>query len=121
MAVAAGADHSLALNVAGEVYSFGDCSCGQLGHGDTHSQFTPRTVAGLQGVRVRSVAAGWSTSLVVTTGGEAYGWGRGLNENDADDEEEEEEEEWEVNPVLGLELTEHQLVPLKYPGLHLLA
>ena len=76
-------------------------------------------IAGLQGVRVRSVASGAYTSLAVTTGGEAYGWGLGLTEHDDDDDEEEGEEGEEVNPVLGLELTEHQLVPLKYPGLRL--
>ena len=77
---------------------------------------TTRNIARLQGVRVHSVAAGTSTSLAVTTDGEVYGWGRGVNVNDADDDDGDDDdgEEEEVNPVLGLETTEHQLVPLKY-------
>ena len=115
-AVAAGSAHSLALS-EGKVYSFGGGTCGELGHGDTAVQLTPRVIAGLQGVRVSSVAAGAVTSLAVTTQGVVYGWGYGVDEkggryinNDV-----------VPNPVLGLELTGHQLVPLKYPGLRLLA
>jgi alpha-tubulin suppressor-like RCC1 family protein len=92
LAVAAGADHSLALNEAGEVYSFGGGEQCQLGHGDTACKLTPRTIAGLQGVRVRSLEleAGKDTSLAVTPDGDAYGWERGHTDN-ADYEDEEEE------------------------------
>jgi hypothetical protein len=62
--------------------------------GDTAAQSTPLVIAGLQGVRARSVAAGYHTSLTVMAGGEAYGWGRGV----ADD--------GMPRLVLGLELTE---------------
>ena len=116
LAVATGASHSLVLNEAGEIYSFGYGGYGELGHGDTESQLMPLKIAGLQGVRVRSIAAGTSTSLAVTSDGEAYGWGRGLGHIVL---HEDEEENVDVNLVLGLELTDHQLVPLKYPGLHL--
>ena len=97
LAVAAGEDHSLALNEGGEVYSFGDGDRGKLGHGDTASQLTPRTIAGLLGVRVHSVAAGTYTSLAVTPDGEVYGWGHVVYNSagfyyDNDDEEEYEEE-----------------------------
>jgi alpha-tubulin suppressor-like RCC1 family protein len=63
-------------------------------------------------VRVISVAAGGFTSLAVTTDGEAYAWGKGVH---ADAEYG--EDDGEPTLVLGLELTEDQLVPLKYPGL----
>ena len=59
---------------------------------------------GLQGVRVHSVAAGYDTSLAVTSDGETYGWGCGVQHE-------------ELHPVLGLELMEDKHVPLKYPGL----
>ncbi len=77
LAMAAGAGHSLALNEAGRAYSFGSGVYGTLGHGDTAEQLTPHLISGLQGVRVRSVAAGSGTSLAVTSDGETYGWGRG--------------------------------------------
>ena len=81
---------------------------GQLGHGNTATQLTPFLIAGLEGVCVRLVAAGRTTSLAITSDGEAYGW-LGLG--------------WcacmwmELDPVLGLELTEQQLVPLQYAEL----
>ena len=105
--VAAGEHHSLAL-CDGKVYSFGDGRHGKLGHGDAAPQMVPRVIAGLQGVRVSSVAAAGTTSLAVTTDGEVYGWGHGVQNG-------------RLYPVLGLELTEDQLVPLKYPGLLLRA
>ena len=105
-AVAAGEDHSLALS-EGRVYSFGSGHHGKLGHGNTAAQLTPRVIEGLQDVRVRSIAAGCTTSLAVATDGEAYGWGRGMSGNGM------------LQPVLGLELTANQLVPRKYRGLRL--
>ena len=62
---------------------------------------------GCQGVRVRSVAAGYFTSLAATTDGEAFGWGLGVDHAG------------EPDHVLGLELLKDQLVPRKYPGLQL--
>jgi alpha-tubulin suppressor-like RCC1 family protein len=107
-AVAAGQAHPLALS-EGKVYSFGSGQFGKLGHCNTAAQLTPRVIEGLQGVRVRSVAAGCYTSLAVATDGEAYGWGRGVDEFG------------QLSPVLGLELMADQPVPLKYPGLRLQA
>ena len=108
LAVAGGFHHWLILSEAGKVYS---CGNGQLGHGDMAFQFTPRIIAGLQDVQIRSIAAGGLTSLAVTTDGELYGWGTGAAGY---------EEGFEVaSSVLGLELIEDQLVPHKYPGLRL--
>jgi alpha-tubulin suppressor-like RCC1 family protein len=112
LAVAAGKYHSLALSEAGEVYSFGICEYGKLGHGDMERRFqlTPRVIAGLQGLHVRLVAAGRDTSFAVTADGAAYGWGPGGGDD------------WDPmgdqpDPVLGLQLTEDQLVPCIYPGM----
>ena len=103
-AVSAGAVHSLALS-EGKVYSFGSGGCGNHGHGNTAAQDTPRVIEGLQDVRVRSVSAGYDTSLAVATDGETYGWGSAVDHAGL------------LYPVLGLELKADQLVPLKYPGL----
>ena len=56
-------------------------------------------------MHVRSVATGHFASLAVTTDGEAHGWGRGVFNDGMHD------------PVLGMELTEDQLVPCVYLGL----
>ena len=106
LAVAAGTFHSLVLS-EGKVYSFGFSMNGELGHWDTAGQRTPRVIEGLQGVQVRSIAAGDHTSLAVTSDGEAYGWGHGVGSDGM------------PNSVLGLELTDDLLVPRKEPGLRL--
>ena len=99
-AVAAGMEHSLALSEAGEVFSWGMGGDGQLGHGDGEEErLEPLRVAGLGGVRVCAVAAGCCHSLAVGSDGAVYGWGYG------------------EDACLGLELTEHQRVPRRYPGL----
>ena len=77
LAIAAGGVHSLALSEGGEVYSCGLGYFGQLGHGDTAKQRTPRPIAVLQGVRVGAVAAGGRHSLAVSTAGRLYSFGRG--------------------------------------------
>ena len=51
------------------------------------------------GVRVCAVSAGGHHSLAVGSDGAVYGWG------------------WGDDARLGLELTGHQLVPRRYPGL----
>jgi alpha-tubulin suppressor-like RCC1 family protein len=127
-AVAAGNEHSLVLS-EGKVYSCGRGAHGRLGHGldshglpDTATQRRPRVIAGLQGVRVRSVAAGNFTGLAVTAEGEVYGWGRGTSPIMGGYGVPQQGGTQVPNPVLGLgDLTEHQLVPLKYPGLCLRA
>lgn len=106
-AVATGLFHSLVLNKAGEVYSFGGGYYGQLGNGIPTNRGAPHIIAGLLGVHIHSISAGIYTSLAVTTNGELYGWGfgrRGIR----------------PHAVLGLEIVDHQYVPLKYPDLHIL-
>lgn len=74
-AIAAGGGHSLVLTEAGEVYSFGSGSLGQLGHGRDAHQRSPRQIAGLSDVK--AIAAGGLHSLVVTEAGEVYSYGSG--------------------------------------------
>ena len=98
-AVAAGQAHSLAVSEAGEVFSWGHGELGPLGHGDEEDWLEPLRIAGLGGVRVCAVAAGAVHSLAVGSDGAVYGWGCGEDAR------------------LGLELTEDQLVPRRYPAL----
>jgi len=77
-AASAGGDHALVLSEAGEVFSFGCGDEGQLGHGDDRAnQPTPTRVAGLTGVRVAEVSAGFFYSAARTEGGALHTWGNG--------------------------------------------
>ena len=98
-AVAASGRHSLALSEAGEVYSWGAGEDGQLGHGDDEDQREPVRIAGLGGVCVSAIAGGHHHSLAIGSEGAVYGWGVG------------------GEATLGLELTQDQLVPRRYPSL----
>jgi len=76
-AVEAGGRHSLVLAASGAVYSFGLGALGQLGHGDTKNQLTPKVIESLRSVRMWAVAAGGDYSLVLGAGGEVYSFGCG--------------------------------------------
>jgi len=50
---------------------------GQLGIGDTSDQHEPTFVDALRGVGVRQIACGSGHTVVLTTNGQVYTWGRG--------------------------------------------
>jgi alpha-tubulin suppressor-like RCC1 family protein len=73
-AVAAGAQHSLALLEDGTVMAWGEDESGQLGNGKlTHSQELPSAVHGLSGVS--AIAAGGAHSMALLTNGTVMTWG----------------------------------------------
>lgn len=59
------------------VFSWGRGEDGQLGIGDTSDQDEPTHVDALRGVGVRQIACGSGHTVVLTTEGEVYTWGRG--------------------------------------------
>jgi hypothetical protein len=61
--IAAGGDHSLALDSAGAAWAWGDNSHGQLGDGTTTGRDTPKTVSQPAGTRFAAVSAGNSHSV----------------------------------------------------------
>ena len=73
--ISAGGSHSLVLNEAGEVLSFGSGRFGGLGHGDEEDQHTPKIVEALRGKRVNTIAAGTSLSICVLQDGRVFDWG----------------------------------------------
>lgn len=85
VAIAAGAEHSLALTAGGEVYSWGCATDGRLGHGKPASmrlwgarhEPRPRLVRALEGQRVVAVAAGQMHSAALTSDGRLLVWGSG--------------------------------------------
>jgi alpha-tubulin suppressor-like RCC1 family protein len=78
--VSAGELHSAAVTVDGDVYTWGDGFCGQLGHGDKRPRLLPKQVehGGLQDECIASVTCGSRHTLVVTEDtGEVWSFGLG--------------------------------------------
>ncbi|XP_074111220.1 RCC1 and BTB domain-containing protein 1 [Cotesia typhae] len=76
IAIACGSHHSLALTEDGEVYGWGQNTCGQVGSGISTNQNTPRKInSGLAGKKIIQIACGQTSSVAVTNNGEVYAWG----------------------------------------------
>jgi alpha-tubulin suppressor-like RCC1 family protein len=71
--VAAGGCHSMVLTRDGDVFTWGDGSLGQLGHGNTDQQLVPKRVESL--TNVTDIAAGAAHILAVGEAGTVYTWG----------------------------------------------
>jgi alpha-tubulin suppressor-like RCC1 family protein len=78
-AISAGTSHSLAANGSGAAYAWGLNSSSQLGDTTTTQQNAPVRVRAVSGTGnltgIKSVAAGETHSLAVTTTGLMYAWG----------------------------------------------
>ncbi len=87
--IAAGGNHSLAMDAAGNVYSWGYSQDGQLGDGANHprvnSSALPAAVVAASGVgqlsEVHSIAAGYRHSVALTSDGNLLIWGTGSRGN----------------------------------------
>jgi len=78
-AVAAGARHSLALDEAGDVWSWGSGADGRLGTGvSTADAHAPVRIEGFGGRRIVAIDAGNAFSVAVDTEGDVWTWGRGV-------------------------------------------
>lgn len=77
--VAAGAAHSLAVDVDGGLWSWGRNAHGQLGHGTARPSSTPRRVLPLRARPVIQVSAGAFHSLAVLREGALYAFGLGAD------------------------------------------
>ncbi|KAG8235151.1 hypothetical protein J437_LFUL015191, partial [Ladona fulva] len=77
--VACGSSHSAAVTASGELYTWGLGEYGRLGHGDLVSQFRPKRVRALAGLRVIQVACGSrdAQTLALTLDGSVFSWGDG--------------------------------------------
>ncbi|KAJ4967149.1 hypothetical protein NE237_018998 [Protea cynaroides] len=78
--IALGSEHSIAVTAEGEALSWGGGS-GRLGHGDqssiigflsSKSEYTPRLIKTLEGVKVKNVAAGLLHSVCIDENGSAF-------------------------------------------------
>lgn len=77
VSVGAGQEHVLLLNTKGQVLSYGTGSRGQLGHGCLESikDGEAKLVEALDGLQMRSIAAGGWHSLALSNQGDVYVWG----------------------------------------------
>ena len=74
-----GSAHNIVIDSDNRCYTWGKCHYGQLGHGEIdQNELVPRPVAALNDVKVKSVAAGDSHVLAITTTGQLYTWGVGF-------------------------------------------
>lgn len=75
--IAAGNNHSVVLTVDGGVFTFGDSSKGQLGHGTTgNTEVNPKKVAELMGSEVTQIVCGKNHTLAYTSGSSnVFAWG----------------------------------------------
>jgi alpha-tubulin suppressor-like RCC1 family protein len=76
--ISAGGHHSLALTEHGYVFSFGFASHGQLGLRNTINQSEPQLVTDLRNKPIKSIAAGWNHTLVLTERGDVFSCGYGF-------------------------------------------
>mmetsp|Transcript_68764 Transcript_68764/g.76940 ORF Transcript_68764/g.76940 Transcript_68764/m.76940 type:complete len:684 (-) Transcript_68764:7-2058(-) len=77
--IAAGELHSAAVTVDGDLYTWGDGFCGQLGLGDKKPRVTPEQVikGGLEDECLSNISLGSRHSLAVTEDGEVFSFGLG--------------------------------------------
>lgn len=76
-AVAAGGCHSLALDLSGRVWAWGNNLNGELGIGNTNKSPVPVQVTGLR--RVKAIAAGESHSMALDSDDRVWAWGRNFD------------------------------------------
>ncbi|EAL38855.3 AGAP011823-PA, partial [Anopheles gambiae str. PEST] len=75
MQIECGAQFSLALTKAGEVWTWGKGDYYRLGHGTDQHVRKPTPIQGLRGKKVIHVAVGALHCLAVTDSGQVYAWG----------------------------------------------
>ncbi|CAI5713012.1 unnamed protein product [Peronospora effusa] len=77
--ITCGAQHSLAITDAGELYTWGSGEDGRLGHGDMRDRAVPRKVMSLLRESVVNASCGGAHTAVLTAKGTVYMFGRGRN------------------------------------------
>jgi len=70
-----GSNHSLAINHAGELYSWGQGRDGALGLGDKIDKELPTLVQALKDIPIKQVACGNGFSIILTESGEVFSCG----------------------------------------------
>ena len=66
----------LAITASGILYSWGENSSFQLGHGDSRPRTRPEVVSALRVARVTSIAAGQHHTVALSRSGQLFSWGK---------------------------------------------
>ncbi|PAN42969.1 hypothetical protein GQ55_8G196400 [Panicum hallii var. hallii] len=83
--VALGSEHSIAVTDEGEVLSWGAAGSGRLGHGHqssilgfslSSSEYTPRLIKNLEGIKIKKIAAGMLHSACIDEKGTLFIFGQ---------------------------------------------
>ena len=70
-----GGHHTVGLTKNGEVFTWGDNSCGELGHGDLGGRRSvPTKVESLDGLVIAKISCGSEHTAAVTYNGEILTW-----------------------------------------------
>ena len=77
VSVACGHQHSVAVTMRGELWSWGCGDHGRLGHGDSTNQKVPRVCVALLDRHVRAVACGGAHTVALATPSTVFAWGLG--------------------------------------------
>ena len=72
--IVCGRCYTVALTKSGEVYTWGENSKGQLGHGDKESRDTPTKIECLVGVVITKVTCADFHTIALTDKGEVFTW-----------------------------------------------
>ena len=75
--VSCGTEHTVALDMSGKLYSWGQGEGGLLGHGDLNSVGTPKLIEELRKIEIESVECGGLHTVALSKTGACYAWGRG--------------------------------------------
>ncbi|CAG0901286.1 unnamed protein product [Darwinula stevensoni] len=73
--VACGSHHSMCLTDDGEVFTWGQNNCGQVGLGTTANQPAPRRISITTGKKAVAIACGQTSSIALLESGELFAWG----------------------------------------------
>ena len=118
--IAGGIHHTLLLDDAGHVYSFGRLHYGRLGLGrkeDEEDIKSPQRIPSLEDVE--TIGAGGACSYALCKSGEAHAWGMATNLqlSNGDDEA----DAWDPIPVKGKQLEDSVLHMIEGGGQHSVA
>lgn len=75
--IACGENHSAALSVDGQVFTWGRGKYGQLGHGSVQNEFKPIQVKAVADQMIVQVICGGNHTMAVNSEGRLFSWGQG--------------------------------------------
>ena len=73
--IACGQRTSFAVDIDGNLYSWGEGRCGQLGHGKERECKRPKIIKFSEELRVKEISAGAAHTIILTEKGEIWVWG----------------------------------------------